>query len=152
MDSPSPAPLNLISCLVGSSPRAACLNPLQDSTSLLKGGITDRSQIIEDKLFVTAPRLLGSHFCPGSSVFRPRNQPGVGVGANPGELPNYRTDLPVFESFLPAPPPPLVPSPREITLKGPNGTMSSSLPLSSLPPSLSFFFLLAFVEFIPKLS
>lgn len=63
-----------------------------------------------------------------------------GGGDQSWELPNYRMALPVFESFLPAPLPLSIPSPREITLKGPNGTMSSSLPLSSLPLSLSFFF------------
>lgn len=78
------------------------------------------------------------------------------VGPNPGEPPKCSLDSPVSESFLLPPLPLLAPSPREITLKGPNGTMSSSLPLS--PPSLPFFFfplfffLLAFVEFIPKLS
>lgn len=55
-------------------------------------------------------------------------------------------DLPVSESFLPAPLTLSIPSPWEITLKGPNGTMSSSLPLSSLPLPLSlslslFFFI-----------
>lgn len=64
---------------------------------------------------------------------------GLGIslaGPHPGELPNCSLDVPVSESFLPSPLPLPAPSPREITLKGPNGTMSS-LPLS--PPSLSFF-------------
>lgn len=55
-------------------------------------------------------------------------------------------DLPVSESFLPLPFPLSAPSPREITLKGPNGTLSSSLPLS--PPSLPLFLFPLFFFFI----
>lgn len=57
------------------------------------------------------------------------------MGPNPGELPNCRLDLPVSEG-----PPLPAPSPREITLKGPNGTVSSSLPLYLPPPILDFQF------------
>lgn len=104
------------------------------------GTIITRSQKIKGKFFLKALLMFHCHFhCPGSSFVQ-----GLGislVGPNPGSFPTAgqqdRTDLPESESFFPPPLPLLAPSPREITLKGPNGTMSSSLPLS--PPSLPLF-------------